>query len=316
MQTAPHLAPPHNLSAITPVNAYGNEDRSCTALTGQSSVIAKLHGQLQRVAPYFRTALLTGERSSGERDVARELHRCCPLSHLPFVELDAAGAQAGIDAARIGPLETQGLIFFSHPEHLERSAQAALLHLLRERRSSAPRIVAFAPHGLRPLVSTGAFLPELAESLSALRIAVPPLRERREDIPAIFLSLLQQCSSDDGKKLLPTEELLQWATQQPWPGNLAQMEDAIRHLLKHAEDPLSGDALRNATETLPLSLPADRRETRLMRLDQIIQEHIRSVLLACNGNKLRAAEVLGISRSTLYRMLETATPHTSFSLPG
>ncbi len=97
----------------------------------------------------------------------------------------------------------------------------------------------------------------------------------------------------------------------PWPGNLPQLYSAAEGLMKHANrrvlhasdlDAVLGSASQPASP--------HPQETRMLRLDDVIQEHIRSVLVACNGNKLRAAEVLGISRSTLYRMLDIP-PHPS-----
>lgn len=312
MQTALHLMP------SSPARQQPQEE--CVEmpglLVGPSAAMLHLRGQIQRVAPYFRTALLTGERDCGEEDVARELHRLSPLAHRPFVELVAIDSQLRLSSSAIVTLATEGMIYLPYPERLERPAQAALLRLLRERRSNAPRIVVFAEHGLRPLVSTGAFLPELAETLSALRIAVPPLRERKEDIPSLFSAVFHR-SSPNPNPISQSPELLDWAMQQPWPGNIAQLESAIERLAQRASSgPFRPEDLQDAMGTMPIELPNDRREVRLVRLDQVIQEHIRAVLFACNGNKLRAAEILGISRSTLYRMLDATTVSTSLPLAG
>ena len=106
---------------------------------------------------------------------------------------------------------------------------------------------------------------------------------------------------------------LEEAERFDWPGNLRPDAAVMRLLLERSADvPLQADDLAEALEAMAAMQPAAPTGPRLVKLEQVVQEHIRSVLIACNGNKLRAAEVLGISRSTLYRMLET----TGLSLTG
>lgn len=112
-------------------------------------------------------------------------------------------------------------------------------------------------------------------------------------------------------------ELLDAARKSPWPGNFPQMQAAVQGLMElTGKSVLHAADLRSVLGTVTQPLPLDRNEIRMVSLDKIIQEHIRAILFACNGNKLRAADILGISRSTLYRMLETqAEPiHSSPSM--
>ena len=276
--------------------------------------MSRLHGQMRYVAPYFRTALLTGERNCGEESVARALHRLSPLAHRPFLELTPDQAELRFDETNLQPSSpVEGLIYLPHPELLHPSSQKSLLRLLRERGAQAPRVVAFAENGIRSLVSMGTFSPELADSLGALRIALPPLRERSEDIPELLNRILQEQSEQQG--LQPpqlTSSLLDVATNELWPGNFAQLHAVALVLLERNHDiPLQPSDLTAVLHAIPASPVPERRSTRMVTLDQVIQEHIHAVLFACKGNKLRAAEVLGISRSTLYRMLGSnglATP--------
>jgi DNA-binding NtrC family response regulator len=286
--------------------------------------MTQLRGQIHRVAPYFRTALLLGERNCGEEAAARILHQLSPLSHRPFVVLTPASAElllssaAGSSATGLSEDATaQGMLYLPRPERLPAHAQTALLHLLRRHSSQVPRIVVFAERGLRPLVSAGSFSADLAEALGALRISVPPLRERKEDIPALLTHLLQQAAAQSGitpPQLAP--DLLDATRKLSWPDNLTQLHAVATSLLDHADKLiLHAPDLTEALDLIPQAVLHDRRQVRMMRLDDIIQEHIRAVLFACNGNKLRTAEVLGISRSTLYRMLDaqmrpTAEPLT------
>jgi two-component system response regulator HydG len=280
-------------------------------LAGPSAAMAKLNAQIRRVAPYFRTALLTGEPNCGEESTARALHTLSPMASRPFLRLTAAEAQQRFGAS-IGyeSVAAEGLLYLPQPERLPRTTQTALLRLVRERGPHAPRIVVFAERGLRPLVSSGAFSTELADTLGALRIAMPPLRERPEDIPSLLGELILDRAHS--LRIIPpdlTADLFEQAAKSSWPGNLLQLAATASALLdQSSESLLSAHHLHIALGNIPQPPAVDRREVRMVKLDRIIHEHIRAVLFACNGNKLRAAEILGISRSTLYRMLESPLP--------
>ncbi len=292
-------------------------------LDGASAVITQLRGQIRRVAPYFRTALLTGERGCGEEAAARLLHQFSPVKDRPFVILTSTEAERLLSRPDAhNTLAGKGMCYLPRPERIPRSAQNVLLHLVRKFGPQAPRIVAFAERGLRPLVSANSFSAELADCLGALRIVIPPLRDRREDVPQLLTQILDGMASQAGTsspQLSPN--LLEAARRLPWPGNLPQLYATAEGLfqrgaLLEGEAVLEASDLESVLGSAPQPTPNQRRETRMMRLQDVIQEHIRSVLLACNGNKLRTAEVLGISRSTLYRMLDaSAKSHPEAILP-
>jgi DNA-binding NtrC family response regulator len=298
------------LSSVEPISPLEPKKISPSPaiwLSGSSAVMTQLRGQVRRVAPYFRTALLAGERGCGEEAAAHILHQLSPRAHQSFFELTTA--EAGIRFGTLNYSESvtkEGMLYLPHPEHLPQIAQAALLRLLRERGSQAPRIVAFAERGLRPLVSSAGFSAELADSLGAIRITLPSLRERREDIPQLLTQILHELaalSADTPPQLAP--DLLDAAMKLPWPDNFAQLYAAAAGLMQLAAKPfLHADDLETVLGAIPQPQPHERRDIRMVRLDDVIQEHICAVLFACHGNKLRTAEILGISRSTLYRMLE------------
>lgn len=288
-------------------------------MLGSSAAITLLRGQIHRVAPHFRTALLTGERGCGDVTAAHILHQLSPRSQYPFRELTPAYAQFRFSARPVhAPVAEEGMFYLPRPESLSHDVQTALLRLLRERGSQAPRIVAFAERGLRPLVTTSGFSAELADSLEALHITLPSLRERSDDIPELLSRLLQELATNlQRTPPMLAPELLDAARKSPWPGNFPQMQAAVQGLMElTGKSVLHAADLRSVLGTVTQPLPLDRNEIRMVSLDKIIQEHIRAILFACNGNKLRAADILGISRSTLYRMLETqAEPiHSSPSM--
>ena len=278
-------------------------------LAGASAAMIHLRGQIRRIAPYFRTALLTGERGCGDFAAAHMLHQMSPRRQAPFFELTQTAAERLLGGeASYAPLVSYGMVYVRHPERLSRTMQRALLRLLRERGAQAPRLVVFAEKGVRPLIATVGILPELGDALAALRITLPTLRERREDTPGLFRQMLHKVAVRSG--LVPPElapDLLEAVMRSSWPGNLPQMQTAIESLIGDAKAILRADDLRAVLGALPSKPPREKGEVPMVTLDTVIHDHIRAVLFACNGNKLRTAEVLGISRSTLYRMLEAQT---------
>jgi DNA-binding NtrC family response regulator len=275
-------------------------------LLGPSLAMSNLWSRLQRVAPYFRTALLTGESGCGQQAVARALHQLSPLNSRSFAVIPAAEADARL-AQQDGwkASAALGMIYLPDPDRLSAAAQAGLLRLLRERGATAPRLVTFAENGLRSLISACGFCPELANSLGALQIEVPALRDRAQDISLLAGHLLRAEAENLGLPIPGlSDDLLQTAEPLPWPGNLAQMQAAFRWILERQHGEVLQEAdLQNALAAMTQTPAPTAPEARLVRLDQVIREQVHSVLMACNGNKLRAAEILGISRSTLYRML-------------
>jgi DNA-binding NtrC family response regulator len=281
--------------------------------------MTQLRSQIQRIAPYFRTAMLTGARHCGDHAVAALLHQLSPLADRPLVILDPTDAEMMLgEPFPPSAITDAGMLFLIWPERLSNTAQMTLLRLLRQRKPTPPRVVIFAEHGLRPLVSTGAFSAPLEATLSALRIALPTLRERADDIPSLLHTHVGQAAAQAGHPIPQlTPALLEAAQQHTWPDNLRDLRAVAGLLLQqNPTTPLDADTFQSILQAVPTGPPADRRAVRLIRLEQLIQEHVRAVLLACNGNKLRAAEVLGISRSTLYRMLDNPAAFTQLSMTG
>jgi DNA-binding NtrC family response regulator len=306
---APARTPDRDLSTATQV------------LLGPSPAMTALWARLHRVAPYFRTVLLTGEPGCGQEAAARALHELSPLRTRPFVSLNEADAEAHL-AQESGPQAAPawGTLYLAQPERLSRAAQAGLLRLLQHRGSPAPRVVTCAEHGLRPLTGASGFSSELANALGALQMELPPLRKRSEDIPSLVAHMLRQHAGRLAVDGQPVEipalaaDFLPTAARIPWLGNLDQMDAALGWLLIHGGDTLHGEDLYTALTAVEQTSSTDAPPVRLVPLDQIIREQVHAVLLACNGNKLRAAEILGISRSTLYRMLSASG--TGCGVPG
>jgi DNA-binding NtrC family response regulator len=300
-----------SIEPTSPVGTNSVSPSPAVWLAGSSAAMTQLRGQIGRVAPYFRTAMLTGEPGSGEEAAAHTLHQLSPRCQHPFLELTLSRAQAHANTRSFfESVVHSGMIYLPNPGRLPQIIQNDLLRLLRDRGSQAPRIVAFAERGLRQLVTTGGLSSDLADALGALRITLPSVRERREDIPQLLNQILLELAErteTSRPELAP--DLIAAALKQPWQGNFTRLYSVAEGLMQFADKQLLHvEDIEAVLGTLPRVRSDAHPEARMLSLDDVIQEHIRSVLFACHGNKLRTAEILGISRSTLYRMLETHGP--------
>ena len=167
------------------------------------------------------------------------------------------------------------------------------------------RIIASTHADLRILVSTGRFRQELHQRLATVDIALPPLRERMEDVAELarhFLGRFALLYATSVREI--ADEAMERMKEYRWPGNVRELESVLRKGVLQCE----GEVLES--RHLPLSagtggLEASTTDTsKSARLQDVVEQHVVRVLHDCGGNKLRAAEVLGISRSTLYRMLD------------
>jgi DNA-binding NtrC family response regulator len=295
------------------------EDYTC--LTGESFAMRSLRAQLRRAAPYFRIALIIGETGTAKETVALALHRLTADSDATFVPHNAASLLAALQeiASRPGLLNfaessasrAHNTFFLADVGDLTHSEQSELHNSLK--RLSAlrngperPRLIFATGRDLRSLSGAGHFDRNLYRAISAVEVILPPLRSRPEDIPLITCGLLSRSESSgafDGRALSRLQ-------CHDWPGNVRELERVVELARQHA-----GEAVDGIIEAMHLpqlgeftrTASQSRIEGRVDRLDDVIQNHVLDVLLRCSGNKVRAAERLGISRSTLYRMLDASS---------
>lgn len=287
-------------------------------LLGPSTAMAHLWSQIRRLAPHVRTVLLTGPEHAGQEAAARLLLDLSPHPQRPFLVLRDATAEERLTRATLANSLPQELfLFLPEIDRLSAAGQNSLLRLLRTRRGRGLCVVAAAVEDLRALVSVGKFSAELAETLGAVRVTVPALKDRIEDLPMLLGQMLSvRCQSLAQAVPRLSEDLLRAAMQHAWPGNLLELSGVADTLVKDAvrEQELRAADLMHAIASQQVPRSSGASPIRMVKLDTVVQEHIFAVLRGCRGNKLRAADVLGISRSTLYRMLDAAAQNTSFSL--
>jgi DNA-binding NtrC family response regulator len=301
-------------------------------LVGQSHQMVEIYKLIARMAALDTTVLIDGETGTGKELVARAIHGASARAARPFVVVDCAalpealfeselfgherGAFTGAFAARRGLLETStgGTCFLDEIGELTAPLQAKLLRTLQERsirrvggNDPIPvdvRVIAATNRDLRRLVAEGGFRDDLYYRLNVVTITVPPLRERASDIPLLtqhFLELFARRSGRPLKRLAP--EAVALLANYRWPGNVRELEHVIERAtaLSASETLLPDDFpphLREERDRAP-RLPADG-----MTLEDVKRWYVNKVLEESGGNKLRASELLGIDRRTLYRILE------------
>ncbi|WP_263381326.1 sigma-54-dependent transcriptional regulator [Granulicella arctica] len=294
-----HLPDPQNASAVA---GAASEAIDSFYLAGNGVAMQRVRSQVQRIAPYFRMALITGEAGTGKETVARVLHAGSAGAGGPFVAWRAAKFVECLLGRDEGVALLQeahgGTLFLEEIRGVPFAHQSVLLRMLQQQESRAQRydirIVAASQDELRPLMATGQFREDLYKRITAVEIGMTPLRRRVDDIATLATMMLRRT----GVSAITGEALVRLG-QHTWPGNVRELREVLELAAATAGGPV--------VEIGHLALPeerADEPEQTLERLEDVVQRHVLEVLTRCAGNKLKASEVLGISRSTLYRMLD------------
>jgi DNA-binding NtrC family response regulator len=314
-------------------------------LIGRSPAMRQVIRQMQRVAPHLTLALIEGEDGTGKTTAVRALHAAGPAADRPIVPCRAVhffrGANPDSDpgwSREILHQAHRGVLFLDRIHQLSRPQQELLdsfLHEWEDRlylHESAASPAGVAPAGPaqilfstsielrgadRPQISgcPAGFSDRLASKLCAIRFRLPPLRERREDIPLLAQLFVQRFAATYGK---PVRGLgpgtIAPLLRHSWPGNVRELEQALVAACVQTESqwirPIDlPPLLAGGTGRLPVAgeSVADLDDT--LNLDHAIRYHVSRVLERVRGNKLRAAQLLGISRSTLYRILGNSPGH-------
>ncbi len=311
----------------TPPEDAGEEAVPPGGMIGHSPPMVRVYKAIARSARSEETVLITGESGTGKELVARAIHAHSPRSGKPFLPVDCGaipgslwesevfgsvrGAFTGADRDRKGIVETAagGTVFFDEVGEIPLEFQPKLLRFLQEReyrpvgaaspRKADVRVIAATNRPLERMVQEGKFREDLFHRLNVIRIDVPPLRERRDDIPMLARHFLEQALAGGEKRLWLEEEAVAELKRYDWPGNVRQLENLMRRLAALSPPgPLTADAVREA-----LRSPEEGEEEETGDLSEVERRHILKVLEQTGGNKTKAAEILGIQRRTLYKKL-------------
>ncbi|MGA2858392.1 MAG: sigma-54 dependent transcriptional regulator [Candidatus Sulfotelmatobacter sp.] len=308
------------------INAYQFE-----CMVGRSPLMLEVFARIRRIAPHFRTVLVTGATGTGKELVARALHRLSPASRGPFVVCNCSalvenlveselfgyvrGAFTGANQDKVGLFEHAdgGIIFLDEIGELAPAAQAKLLRVLQNRqvqrvgsltpRNIDVRVIAATHRNLRTMVNEGQFREDLYYRLGVVEIMLPLLSDRREDLPLLERYFIEKFSAEYKKPIagLVRRAQTRLATY-PWPGNVRELENVIGNACMMADGNLIdiNDLPERLRKPLNESLAGDES---FLSMEQVQRRHILRVLEVVGGNKARAAEVLGMGRATIYQLL-------------
>lgn len=298
-----------------------------TEMIGSSAKLVEIYKTVSRVAPTDALVLIEGETGTGKELIAHMLHANSPRASQPFLPVDCAslapalieselfgalrGAFTGADRDRAGVFEAAngGTVFLDEIGEIDLNFQLKLLRFLQEKEirplgSAKPkkvdvRILAATNRNLRRMVEEGKFREDLWYRLDVVRIEVPPLRERRGDVPLLASAFLKRYNERYKIDARLTESGLRALGEYTWPGNVRQLQHMMERLVILAPSGrITEDAVEDAIRS---SSPREQAGETLAGTEM---EQIRKVLAAAGGNKSRAARILGIERKTLYRKLE------------
>jgi DNA-binding NtrC family response regulator len=315
--------------ASTPAEPEAVSGPPFSGIVGTSAAMVEVYKKIARCARSDETVLITGETGSGKELVARAIHRHSARGIKPFVAVDAVaitgslwesevfgavrGAFTGADRDRPGVVEVArgGTVFFDEISEVPLDLQAKLLRFLQEKEyrpvgAGAPkkadvRVLAATNRRLEEMVRQGRFREDLYYRLNVLPIEVPPLRERRSDIPLLVRHFLQQATAAAQKRVWLEPEAARLLEPPDWPGNVRELENVIRRLV--ALNPPGPIPPRDVEAALRAGLVPESDEDEPRQLDEMERRQILKVLEETGGNKTRAAEILGIQRRTLYKKL-------------
>lgn len=312
-------------------------------LVGRSPEMEKLYRILSKVAQSTHPVLILGESGTGKELVARSIHANGPNSQKPFIPVDCGslvptlieselfghvkGAFTGANRTKDGLLASAegGTVFLDEIGELPLDLQAKLLRALQEKEIRPVganhripinvRILAATNRDLASMVEKGTFRKDLFYRLNVVNLRIPPLRDRKQDIPLLSAHFLERMSKDHGVKYTLSDNALRTMMEYEWPGNIRELENSIERACALSSGPILhlGDmptqlqeyrlqSRRSQTEELSaVTEPAGPAITPLAELEK---QAILNTIRQLNGDKLLAARLLGIGKTTLYRKLK------------
>ena len=309
-------------------------DRRFERIIGNSPALEAVLGQVEQVAPTDSTVLIEGETGTGKELIANAIHDASQRNGRAFIKLNCAaipmdlleselfghekGAFTGAQYRKKGKFEIAegGTVFLDEIGDITLKTQTDLLRVLQEREISRVggnqiikvdfRCIAATNKDLEKLIEEGKFRPDLFYRLNVFRIELPPLRERREDIPPLVDHFVRKFSLAMNKRITRVSpaamNLLQ---QQPWLGNVRELENAVERAMVVGQQP-------ELHEQDFIFKPQSVSNGSGKKLEEMERAHILRVVEECGGNQSHAAEVLDIDRVTLYHKLKkygwTRTP--------
>ena len=315
-----------DLSELKKLEEEIRERYSLGNIIGKSPQMQRVYELIHLVSQTDTHVLIEGETGTGKNLVAKTIHFLSPRKNKPFITIPCAaipeqlleselfghekGAFTGATARKLGKFELAegGTVFLDEVAELSPALQAKVLRVIEDKEFERVggtetikvdvRIISATNQNLKDLVEKGKFREDLYYRLKVMVIHLPPLRERREDIPLLVNHFIQKFNQKFGKNIKKVSpQVMDLLLDYEWPGNVRELENAIEHAFIHCK----GEIIyrEHLPEELTGKEPLPIRELRKME-----EEIIRKTLTETGGNKSKAAKLLGISRTTLWRKIK------------
>ncbi len=303
-----------------------------SSIIGRSPEMKRIFDLIRRVAPTKASVLITGESGVGKELIADALHNLSPRADKPFIKVHCAalaeslleselfghekGAFTGATGRKRGRFELahEGTLFLDEIGEINQNVQIKILRVLQERTFERVggeetlevdvRVIAATNRDLKAEIEKGTFREDLYYRLNVVNIHVPPLRERKDDIPLLAGAFLREFSEENGKSLEGFDPKVRAAFfAYSWPGNVRELRNCVESAVVLARGSVVSledlpPGIREAQEDDTVRIPSG---STLAEAEKIL---IRETLAAQGGNKSRTAEILGIGRKTLYQKLQ------------
>jgi DNA-binding NtrC family response regulator len=311
-------------------------------MVGRSPLMMEAFARIRRVAPHYRTVLITGPTGTGKELAAQALHRLSPVSNGPFVVCNCSavvetlfeselfgyvrGAFTGAARDKIGLFEyaNGGTLFLDELGDMPLPMQTKLLRALQNQeiqRVGSPethkvnvRVVAATNRDLPTMIAEKTFREDLYYRLSMVELKLPPLADRKEDLALLIPHFIDQFATQYGRTIRGvTRRAYGLLARYGWPGNIRELENVLGNACMMTErDTID---VKDLPENLLKPEKQAAPEEEMLTLSELERRHAHRVLKRLKGNKVRTAEALGISRATLYRLLEdrSAVPEVSLA---
>lgn len=308
-----------------------NNFKNAVGIIGQSAYLKKINDSINRVNSIKVTVLIQGESGTGKEVIARAIHYSGPNDKAPFIAVNCGGipeslleselfgavkgAYTGANENRQGFFQAAegGTIFLDEIGNASLNVQTRLLRVLQEKEitmvgTNSPkkvdvRILAATNSNLKEMIKKGTFREDLYYRLNVVSIDIPPLRERKEDIPLLMNYFNEKYSKEYRRvKLNITNVIYDIFDRYEWPGNIRELENMMQRCVVMSTTEITPDVLPDYLKSS--IIPSNAGENSLKSLKEIEKDYILKVLEKTKMNKTKAAEILGIDRKTLRQKLE------------